>query len=112
MIDSLGGQVVGAAAYTMWNNLLYIEAGGYTSLPRNIQRGIGTFEGENKINNGAPYWRVALQKDWNGHYGAIGSYGMQANVNPQWIRGAGTDSYTDFGFDFTYQYLAKSYSYF
>ncbi len=107
LIDSLGGQVVGAAAYTMWNNLLYIEAGGYTSLPRNIQRGIGTFEGENKINNGAPYWRVALQKDWNGHYGAIGSYGMQANVNPQWIRGAGTDSYTDFGFDFTYQYLAN-----
>ncbi|SFI79200.1 cytochrome C [Nitrosomonas sp. Nm34] len=108
LIDSLGGQLVGATAYTMWNNLLYVEGGGYTSLPKNIQKGIGTFDEEaNKINGGAPYWRVALQKDWNGHYTAIGHFGMQGNVNPQRLKGAGTDQFTDFGFDITYQYLAN-----
>jgi len=108
LIESLGGQVVGATTYMMWNNLLYIEGGGYTSLPRNIQQGVGTFDpGQNKIDGGAPYWRVALQHNHNGHYGAIGSFGMQANVNPQRLQGAGTDKYTDFGFDATYQYLAN-----
>lgn len=108
LIESLGSQVVGATAYMMWNNLLYIEAGGYTSLPKNIQTGINTFDAEqNRINGGAPYWRLALQNDWNGHYGAVGAFGMQADVNPQRIRGAGTDSFYDYGFDATYQYLAN-----
>lgn len=108
LIESLGGQVVGATVYTMWNNLLYIEGGGYTSLSRNVQQGVGTFDArQNKIDGGAPYWRVALQHDWNGHYGAIGSFGMQANVSPQRLQGAGTDKYTDFGFDATYQYLVN-----
>jgi hypothetical protein len=107
-IESLGSQVVGATVYTMWNNLLYVEGGGYASLPRNAQQGIGTFDaGQNRIDGGAPYWRVALQKDWHGHYGAIGSFGMRANANPQRMQGAGTDQYTDFGFDATYQYLVN-----
>ena len=107
-IESLGAQVVGATVYTMWNNLLYVEAGGYASLSRSAQQGIGTFDpGQNQINGGAPYWRVALQNDWNGHYGAIGSFGLRGNVNPQRMQGAGTDQYTDFGFDLTYQYLVN-----
>jgi hypothetical protein len=107
-IESLGSQVVGATVYTMWNDMLYVEGGGYTSLPRNVQQGIGTFDaGQNRIDGGAPYWRVALQNSWQGHYGAIGSFGMRANANPQRIQGAGTDQYTDFGFDATYQYLAN-----
>ena len=108
LIESLGGQVGGATVYMMWNNLLYIEGGGYTSLARNVQQTVGTFDSaQNKIDGGAPYWRVALQHNWQGHYGAIGSFGMQANVNPQRSQGAGTDRYTDFGFDATYQYLAN-----
>ena len=92
----------------MWNNILYIEGGGYTSLARNVQQTVGTFDAaQNKIDGGAPYWRVALQHNWHGHYGAIGSFGMQANVNPQRLQGAGTDQFTDFGFDATYQYLVN-----
>ena len=106
LIDSLGTQVIGATAYAMWKNLLYVEAGGYTMLPKNAQKGINVFDTEqNKISGGAPYWGLALQQDWNGHYGAIGTYGMQANVNPQRLQGAGTDNYVDYGFDVTYQYL-------
>lgn len=108
LIESLGSQVIGATAYMMLNNILYIEAGGYTSLPKNAQQGIGTFDAEQaRLNGGAPYWRVALQNDWSGHYGSIGSFGMHGNVNPQRLTGAGTDTYDDFGFDMTYQYLAN-----
>lgn len=108
LIDTLGGQVIGASAYAMWKNLLYIEAGGYTMLPKNAQKVSATFDPEqNRINGGAPYWRVALQHDWNGHYGMIGAYGLQANVNPQRMPGVGTDSYYDYGFDTTYQYLGN-----
>lgn len=108
LIDTLGNQVIGATGYAMWKNLLYIEAGGYTMLPKNAQKGIGTFDaGQNRINGGAPYWRLALQHDWSGHYGAIGTFGMQANVNPQRLQGAGTDSYYDYGVDATYQYLGN-----
>ena len=108
LIESLAGQVGGVTAYMMWNNLLYVESGGYASLPRNVQQTVNTFDPEqNKIDGGAPYWRVALQHNHQGHYGAIGSFGMRANVNPQRMQGARTDQYTDFGFDATYQYLAN-----
>ena len=108
LIESLAGQVGGVTAYMMWNNLLYVEGGGYTSLPRNVQQTVNTFDpGQNRIDGGAPYWRVALQHTHNGHYGAIGSFGMQANVSPQRMQGAGTDQFTDIGFDATYQYLAN-----
>jgi hypothetical protein len=108
LIESLGGQVGGVTAYMMWNNLLYVESGGYTSLARNVQQTVNTFDPiQNKIDGGAPYWRVALQHMHNGHYGAVGSFGMRANVNPQRMQGFGTDQYTDFGFDATYQYLAN-----
>lgn len=106
LIDSLGSQVIGATGYMMWKNLLYVEAGGYTMLPKNAQKGIGTFDSEqNRINGGAPYWRMALQHNWSGQYGSIGAYGLQANVNPQRLQGVGTDNYYDYGFDATYQYL-------
>ncbi|PSJ16190.1 cytochrome C [Nitrosomonas supralitoralis] len=108
LIESLRSQVIGATGYMMLNNFLYIEAGGYTSLAKNAQKGIGVFDAEQaRLNGGAPYWRIALQKDWNGHYGSIGSFGLHGDVNPQRITGAGTDRYDDFGFDLTYQYLAN-----
>jgi hypothetical protein len=108
LIDTLGGQVIGATGYAMWKNLLYVEAGAYTMLPKNAQKGVGTFDTEqNRISGGSPYWRVALQHDWRGHYGMVGAYGLQANVNPQRLQGAGTDSYYDYGFDTTYQYLGN-----
>ncbi len=108
LIDTLGGQVIGATGYMMWKNLLYVEAGGYSMLPKNAQKGVGTFDSEqNRINGGAPYWRLALQHAWGGHYGAIGTFGMQANVNPQRLQGVGTDNYYDYGVDATYQYLGN-----
>ncbi len=102
-------QVGGATAYTMINNLLYLEAGGYASLANNMQKSLGVANaGQQQIDGAAPYWRVALQKDWKGHFVSVGHYGMSANVFPGRDKSLGaTDNFTDFGFDTTYQYMAN-----
>ena len=106
------GQVGGATFYTMINKLLYIEAGGYGSFSQSFMIGTGNYNNWgntplNRIDGGAPYWRIALQKDLNGHYFSLGHYGMIANLYPNADKLGGTDSYTDLALDATYQYLAN-----
>ena len=51
----VAGQVVGATAYTMWNSLVYLEAGGYTTLPYDVQNALGEGPaGEQQITGLAP----------------------------------------------------------
>ena len=98
-------QVVGTTAYAMWDDALYTEFGGYGTLQPATQMWLGATPGD-ATNNLVPYWRVALQHNWNGHYAAIGTYGMSANVLPGGTSGSGVDRYLDIAIDATYQYLA------
>ena len=102
-------QVGGATAYAMIDNLVYLEAGGYTSLSNNVQKGLGVADaGQQQIDGAAPYWRAALQKDWKGHFVSLGHYGMIADVFPARDRSAGTTNrFTDVAVDATYQYMAN-----
>ena len=34
------------------------------------------------LDGAAPYWRAALQQNWQGNYFALGHYGMSADVFP------------------------------
>lgn len=104
VISSFGGQVGGLSFYNMLNDILYIEAGGYFSFPKNAQRGMGNFD-DRKIDGGAPYWRAAVQKEWQGHYLSLGHFGFNASVLQAGAVQA--DRYTDLGVDFNYQYLAN-----
>lgn len=109
LIDgALGSQVGGATAYTMINNMLYLEAGAYGSFSSNFQRGFG-IAGPDRVSldGPAPYWRVALQHDWKGHFFSLGHYGMSANVVPGRDRTNGANHYTDVAVDATYQYMAN-----
>ena len=110
LIDGgLGSQVGGATAYTMINNLLYLEAGAYGSFSSSTQNTFG-IPGADRISlsSPAPYWRVALQKDWKGHYFELGQYGMTAQTSaPGRDISNGTNNYTDIAVDATYQYLAN-----
>jgi len=106
------GQVGGATMYAMVNRLLYLEAGAYGSFSKGFMVGTGNYNNWgnpplNRIDGGAPYWRIALQKDWNGHYFELGHYGMIANIFPLGNKTGGTDNYTDLALDATYQYLAN-----
>lgn len=108
VLANLGGQVGGATLYTMINDLLLVEAGAYTSFARYAQKGMGQWsaDGTVKIDGGAPYWRIALQKDLKGHYFSLGHFGFRTDIQP--LPGyTSTDRYTDLGVDFNYQYMAN-----
>jgi hypothetical protein len=106
--EGVAGQVGGATAYLMYAGHLFVEAGGYATFSRDMQRSLGTFANdESEISGGAPYWRVTWQNDpndWGGHYFALGHFGMNANVYPGRVYGSGTNEVTDLGFDANYQY--------
>jgi hypothetical protein len=109
LIDGgLSSQVGGATAYTMINNLLYLEAGAYGSFSSNTQNVFG-IAGPNRLSlsGPAPYWRVALQHDWKGHYFSLGHYGMSADVVPGRDTTYGANRFTDVAVDATYQYMAN-----
>lgn len=108
VIGRLGSQVGGATAYTMINNLLYLEAGAYGSFSSNFQRGFGIPRADRIVlDSPAPYWRATLQHDWKGNYFALGHFGMIADVCPARDCSNGVNQYTDVGFDATYQYIAN-----
>ncbi len=112
LIDGgLAGQVAGATAYAFINGMLYVEAGGYRRFSKDAQNALGTFDsGENELRGTAPYWRITLQNTdagWNGHYVALGTFGMHADVRPGRAIGVGTDTMTDIGSDISYQYLSN-----
>jgi hypothetical protein len=109
LIDGgLSSQVGGATAYTMINNLLYLEAGAYGSFSSNTQNVFGIAGPDRlSLSGPAPYWRVALQHDWKGHYFSLGHYGMSADVVPGRDTTYGANRFTDVAVDATYQYMAN-----
>jgi hypothetical protein len=99
-------QVAGLNAYMLWNDLVYAEIGLYRSLPSSWQTRLGVTTG-NQIDGSSPYWRLALQHNWNGQYAAIGTFGMDTHVFPGNDESMGTDHYLDIGIDATYQFLGE-----
>jgi hypothetical protein len=92
----------------MINNLLYLEAGAYGSFSSNAQNTFGIAGPDRlSLNGPAPYWRVALQHDWKGHYFQLGHYGLSADVVPGRNTAFGENHYTDLAVDATYQYMAN-----
>lgn len=98
----------GGSVYAMINQMLYVDVGAYTTFSKSMQKGLGVWSnGQLGIDGGAPYWRVALQHQWDEQYAEIGTYGLQANVYPSGDMSGGTDQYTDAAVDLTYQYLGS-----
>ena len=108
LIANLGGQVAGLGAYALWNDLVYVELAGYRSLGEETLStfGVSSDDVSLKLDNTAPYWRVALQHQWGPHYLSGGTFGMLADSFPDGDRSAGYDRFTDIGLDLQYQYDA------
>jgi len=103
-------QVVGFGGYGMFDNLLYIEAGAYTTLSAGAQKALGVDpEGETEIDGLAPYWRVALDKTWGSHALELGTYGLYARTFPGRDQSVGYDRLTDVGVDLQYQWLSTQH---
>ena len=109
LIDGgLGQRVAGAGAYALWNDWVYTEFALYRGLGRDVLNatGIVPVSNANAIEGLMPYWRLAVQHDWDNHSFQIGTYGIHANLYPLGDTSAGTtDGYTDLGFDGNYQYI-------
>jgi hypothetical protein len=98
--------VLGTTAYAQWENGLYTEAGFYFTPGQHFLSALGADEGPGQINGVAPYLRLAWQKDMGASNFELGAFGFFPDFYPDNDRSTGkTDSYSDFGFDGSYQLL-------
>ncbi len=112
MIANLAGAAGGLGAYVFWDNLLYAELSLYRSIP---QGGISMANSTNTdIQGYAPYWRVALTKDFDDNSVEVGAYGMNTRDYPDSVAitlpASPQDDYNDFGLDAQYQFIGKKNS--
>lgn len=100
----LGQLVLGATAYTMIDDHLYLEAGAYRGLSNRwlSRTGVGADANPN-LQGLSPYWRATWQTDLNQHYFSAGVFGMTSKLKPD-LAAPETDRFNDVGFDATYQY--------
>ncbi len=99
---ALGSQVFGLTAYALIDDLIYVEAGGYRSFSQSWLKRMAS-DGGDRVDGIAPYWRLAVQKTFGSNYVSAGIFGMHAPLFPGFDRTFGTDKYTDYGFDATFQ---------
>ncbi len=99
-------QALGITGYTLIDDALYLEAGGYRKLADRLQSDLGISDpaAEHGIDGTAPYWRAALQKSVGPHYASVGILGFSPHAQLPEQPGGGTDNYTDYGYDATYQF--------
>ena len=109
IIESLGQQVVGFGAYTLWRKTLYAEVSAYRTADRafSLFRAGHARDEASVIKGLNPYWRLALQHEWEGKHSAmIGTYGMDVEKYPDSLDPTGpTDRFRDIAFDAQYQYI-------
>src|SRR5260370_1685844 len=83
---AFAAHVGGVGAYTMINDLLYLQVTGYKTLPFSAPNAPGThpFGAPGFLANRSPHWRAALEPHWGRHTLMIGTFGMYSEVHP-WL---------------------------
>lgn len=110
---TLASKVGGPEVYAMWNHLLYGEIAVYRTNKTGIFRPLGWGnEREPLVSGTAPYWRFALQKDWDSHSVSVGTYGLVARtrLDPE-DAGSPTDRFRDIALDGQYQYITDDHQF-
>ncbi len=103
IIENLGGTVAGLGGYGLLDNLFYFEFTAYgtaqlgAALPPDASM-------EGALKGITPYWRAAIQHQWEKSYVELGTYGISANLFPTGISGL-ANNYTDIAFDMQYEYM-------
>jgi len=110
-----GGNIAGLAGYLFWNQLVYVEVGGYRTangVAGFMSAGVPKDE-KTKLQGTNPYWRVALSKEWGPHNIMVGTSGMVADVYDDPLDTLDPNSvhhFRDIGVDSQYQYLLDPHS--
>src|SRR5437660_6037801 len=82
LIDgTLGQQVAGLTAYTMWNDRVYGEFGAYRSAPLGVQRPLDS-TATGVISGAAPYWRGAFPTGRGQTHPSVGPHRAAASGYP------------------------------
>jgi hypothetical protein len=96
--------VLGATAYAMVDDHLYLEAGAYRGLSDRWLSNVGLTADDNPHVNGlAPYWRAAWQVDKKRNYFSVGVFGLDTKLQPD-ASVPKEDRFNDVGVDATYQF--------
>jgi hypothetical protein len=105
LIDGgLGQQVVGLGAYALWRGALYTEFSAYRAAPQGHGGPLDSTV-TNTARGVIPYWRVALQHQFDAGYLMVGTYGLSASLYPTGVVGT-TNRHTDLGFDAQFEHPA------
>jgi hypothetical protein len=105
----LAQRVVGAGAYVLWNDLLYLESDVYKGLDTNALQAVGQVPVDAGYQTTAliPYLRLAVIRDWEKHHLEVGAYSISANVLPGGDQTLGLyNRTTDVALDATYQFIS------
>jgi hypothetical protein len=96
MIDGgLSQNVLGLGSYAMVANLVYGEFSVYRSA---FQGAAAPSSTTGAIHGVAPYWRLALQKEWEHQYVMVGTFGLHTSLFPDVLTGP-RNTYSDVGVD-------------
>ena len=101
LIESLGGQVIGIGAYGFFNNFLFAEFSTYRSAQIGAHNPPDTTN-TNVVNGFIPYWRLALQHEWDKNYLELGTSGIASTQFLNGISGS-LDKFVDIGVDLQYE---------
>jgi hypothetical protein len=102
--EGLAQNVFGLGGYAMFANHVYGEASFYRSA---LQGSAAPTSETGAIHGVAPYWRLALQQEWEHRYLMIGTFGLHASLFPDVLSGP-RDTYTDVGADAQFETAAGS----
>jgi hypothetical protein len=104
LAGGLAQLVLGATAYAMIDDHLYLEAGAYRGLSNHWLKNTGIGSDANPNLDGlSPYWRAAWQMDFTEQTFSIGVLGLNAKLRPDPASPA-EDRFNDLGIDATYQF--------
>jgi len=101
LLQSAPGTTAGLGIYGLYNKLIYAEVSFYHSAIQGASYPAdSTWSGT--IKGVSPYWRLAIQHQWQGQFLEVGTFGISSSQYPAGISGL-TDKYTDIGFDAQYE---------
>lgn len=112
--EGLAQQVAGLTAYSLWNRTLYAELGAYRTADKalSVLRAGVDRSSAARLDGTAPYWRLALQREWGGgtHSAMLGAQGLDARRFPDPLQPLGpTDGFRDVALDAQYQYVTDTH---
>lgn len=102
----LAQHVTGLTAYTLINDSLYAEFGGYRSLSHGASSRLGIDDAESSRVASNTYWRLAWMRNQRAYNWSLGVVGMHTGVKPD-LTVSDIDRYKDIGIDANWQYLGN-----